>query len=74
MEVRVSEELVWGWGSVWREAMAFIFVVISVFCFGVRGAVDRPCGKPMFSGEKNLAGEIVPAFTWTKPSVAFWFP
>ncbi len=26
---------------------------------------------PMFSGEKNCAGEIVPAFTWTKPSIAF---
>jgi hypothetical protein len=26
---------------------------------------------PMFSGEKNSAGEIVPAFTCTKPSVAF---
>jgi len=22
---------------------------------------------PMFSGEKHSAGEIIPAFTWTKP-------
>ena len=28
----------------------------------------------MFSGEKNSAGEIVPAFIWTKPSVACWLP
>ena len=26
---------------------------------------------PMFSGEKNSTGEMVPAFTWAKPSMAF---
>ena len=34
--------------------------------------VARPAAiiAPMFSGEKNAAGEIVPAFIWTKPSIA----
>jgi hypothetical protein len=26
---------------------------------------------PTFSGERNSAGEIVPAFIWTKPFMGF---
>jgi hypothetical protein len=29
---------------------------------------------PRLSGEKNAAGEIVPAFTCAKPSIACWLP
>ncbi len=30
--------------------------------------------RPMFSSEKNSAGEVTPAFTRAKPSIASWLP